>query len=244
MRRNTSDPLYRGILVQGNDGSASDYSNVHMSAGPGASAAAQRHTWSTHSRRMEPISLSAKQFCHSDPVEIGLSRMPMAPQSPRAGWAGQGKQILDTSRLPPLTWINANFADLRCCSVIQTVRTTRWAQSLSTAPRRGNAFPPACALSVRRLALCRFSSAAPTAHRAVPFTTGLLGTHGSVITAPTTAIRTARGGSCCGEYPRPHISMNSGHLPPFFRQFPDALTSRQFSFAFGAADPAPPTRCE
>ena len=40
---------------------------------------------------------------------------------------------------------------------------------------RGNAFPPACALSVRRLALCRFSSAAPTAHRAVPFTTGLLG---------------------------------------------------------------------
>jgi hypothetical protein len=112
---------------------------------------------------------------------------------------------------------------------------------LSTAPRRGNAFPPACASSVRRLVLCRFSSAAPTAHRAVPFTTGLLETHGSVITAPTTAIRTARGGSCCCEYPRPHISMNNGHLPPFFRQFPDALTSRQFSFAFGAADPAPPS---
>ena len=35
--------------------------------------------------------------------------------------------------------------------------------------------------------------------------------------------------------------MNSGHLPPFFRQFPDALTSRQFSFAFDAADPAPPS---
>jgi hypothetical protein len=34
--------------------------------------------WSTHSRRTVPISRSAKQFCHGEPAEIGLSRMPMA----------------------------------------------------------------------------------------------------------------------------------------------------------------------
>jgi len=29
-------------------------------------------------RRIVPISRSAKQFCHGEPAEIGLSRMPMA----------------------------------------------------------------------------------------------------------------------------------------------------------------------
>src|SRR6266571_9472267 len=35
-------------------------------------------TWSTHSRRIEPISLSAKPFCQGKPGAIGLSRMPVA----------------------------------------------------------------------------------------------------------------------------------------------------------------------
>ena len=34
--------------------------------------------WSTHSRRIEPISRSAKQFCQGAPGAIGLSRIPMA----------------------------------------------------------------------------------------------------------------------------------------------------------------------
>ena len=34
--------------------------------------------WSTHSRRIVPISRYAKPFCHGEPAEIGLSRMPMA----------------------------------------------------------------------------------------------------------------------------------------------------------------------
>src|SRR4051812_48154850 len=34
--------------------------------------------WSTHSRRIDPISLSAKPFCQGEPRAIGLSRMPMA----------------------------------------------------------------------------------------------------------------------------------------------------------------------
>src|SRR5438445_9523652 len=37
--------------------------------------------WSTHSRRIDPISLSAKPFCQGEPGAIGLSRMPMAPAS-------------------------------------------------------------------------------------------------------------------------------------------------------------------
>jgi len=35
-------------------------------------------TWSTHSRRIDPISLSAKPFCQGERGAIGLSRMPMA----------------------------------------------------------------------------------------------------------------------------------------------------------------------
>ena len=35
-------------------------------------------TWSTHSRQIDPISLSAKPFCQGEPAAIGLSRMPMA----------------------------------------------------------------------------------------------------------------------------------------------------------------------
>ena len=35
-------------------------------------------TWSTHSRRIDPISLSAKPFCQGEPEAMGLSRMPMA----------------------------------------------------------------------------------------------------------------------------------------------------------------------
>ena len=34
--------------------------------------------WSTHSRRIVPISRSAKQFCHGEPAEIGLLRMPVS----------------------------------------------------------------------------------------------------------------------------------------------------------------------
>src|SRR5207245_3720477 len=33
--------------------------------------------WSTHSRRIDPISLSAKPFCQGEPGAMGLSRMPM-----------------------------------------------------------------------------------------------------------------------------------------------------------------------
>jgi hypothetical protein len=39
-------------------------------------------TGSTHSRRIYPISLSAKQFCHADPADIGPARMPMV-RNPR-----------------------------------------------------------------------------------------------------------------------------------------------------------------
>jgi hypothetical protein len=35
-------------------------------------------TWSVHSRRINPISLSAKPFCQGEPRAIGLSRIPMA----------------------------------------------------------------------------------------------------------------------------------------------------------------------
>src|SRR6476620_7997421 len=35
-------------------------------------------TWSKHSRRIDPISRSAKPFCQGEPGAIGLSRMPMA----------------------------------------------------------------------------------------------------------------------------------------------------------------------
>src|SRR6266568_5533984 len=35
-------------------------------------------TWSMHSRRIDPISLSAKPFCQGEPGAMGLSRMPMA----------------------------------------------------------------------------------------------------------------------------------------------------------------------
>ena len=35
-------------------------------------------TWSTHSRRIEPMSLSAKPFCQGEPGAMGVSRMPMA----------------------------------------------------------------------------------------------------------------------------------------------------------------------
>ena len=34
--------------------------------------------WSTHSRRIDPINLSAKPFCQGEPGAMGLSRMPMA----------------------------------------------------------------------------------------------------------------------------------------------------------------------
>src|SRR6266700_5107819 len=33
--------------------------------------------WSTHSRRIDPISLSAKPFCQGEPGAMGLSRTPM-----------------------------------------------------------------------------------------------------------------------------------------------------------------------
>ena len=35
-------------------------------------------TWSTHSRRIDPISLSAKPFCQGEPEAMGLARMLMA----------------------------------------------------------------------------------------------------------------------------------------------------------------------
>src|ERR1700688_842286 len=34
--------------------------------------------WSTHSRRIDPISRSAKPFCQGEAGAVGLSRMPMA----------------------------------------------------------------------------------------------------------------------------------------------------------------------
>ena len=34
--------------------------------------------WSTHSRRIDPINLSAKPLCQGEPGAMGLSRMPMA----------------------------------------------------------------------------------------------------------------------------------------------------------------------
>src|SRR5437764_7439159 len=35
-------------------------------------------TWSTHSRRIDPISLSAKPFCQGEAGAMGLSRIPIA----------------------------------------------------------------------------------------------------------------------------------------------------------------------
>src|SRR5258708_28093080 len=35
-------------------------------------------TWSTHSRRIDPISRSATPFCQGEAGAVGLSRMPMA----------------------------------------------------------------------------------------------------------------------------------------------------------------------
>jgi hypothetical protein len=49
--------------------------NSHKILGLGALKAT---TWSTHSRRIVPINLSAKQFCHGAPGAMGLSRIPMA----------------------------------------------------------------------------------------------------------------------------------------------------------------------
>jgi hypothetical protein len=34
--------------------------------------------WSKHSRRIDPISRSAKPFCQGEADAVGLSRMPMA----------------------------------------------------------------------------------------------------------------------------------------------------------------------
>jgi hypothetical protein len=34
--------------------------------------------WSKHSRRIDPISRSAKPFCQGEAGAVGLSRMPMA----------------------------------------------------------------------------------------------------------------------------------------------------------------------
>src|SRR5260370_19727378 len=34
--------------------------------------------WSTHSRRIDPISRSARPFCQGEAGAVGLSRMPMA----------------------------------------------------------------------------------------------------------------------------------------------------------------------
>jgi hypothetical protein len=38
---------------------------------------AQDNDWSTHSRRIDPISRSAKLFCQGEADAVGLSRMPM-----------------------------------------------------------------------------------------------------------------------------------------------------------------------
>jgi hypothetical protein len=37
----------------------------------------QTMMWSTHSRRIDPISRSAKPFCQGEAGAVGLSRMPM-----------------------------------------------------------------------------------------------------------------------------------------------------------------------
>jgi hypothetical protein len=42
--------------------------------------------WSRHSRRIDPINLSAKQFCQGEPQAMGLSRMPIARVMPNQSY--------------------------------------------------------------------------------------------------------------------------------------------------------------
>src|SRR5947208_10524900 len=59
--------------------------------------------WSTHSRRIDPISLSAKPFCQGEPGAMGLSRMPMVRN--RCVTAVRGVQLAQLAafhRLPAI----------------------------------------------------------------------------------------------------------------------------------------------
>ena len=56
----------------------------HLFAGSDGGAARwapKTITWSTHSRRIDPISLSAKPFCQGEPEAMGLSRMLCVPRT-------------------------------------------------------------------------------------------------------------------------------------------------------------------
>src|SRR6202040_443129 len=45
---------------------------------PAQRCLARDNMWSTHSRRIDPISRSAKPLCQGEAGAVGLSRMPMA----------------------------------------------------------------------------------------------------------------------------------------------------------------------
>jgi hypothetical protein len=61
------------------DAFAIHYNRRHTRLESGAGALRPSMTkWSRHSRRIDPINLSAKQFCQGEPQAMGLSRMPIA----------------------------------------------------------------------------------------------------------------------------------------------------------------------
>jgi hypothetical protein len=49
--------------------------------------------WSTHSRRIDPISRSEKPFCQGEAGAVGLSRMPMAHHQQRHALHRQGNGL-------------------------------------------------------------------------------------------------------------------------------------------------------
>jgi hypothetical protein len=79
--------------------------------------------WSTHSRRIDPISRSAKPFCQGEAGAVGLSRMPMAAQSARDDAAIEPVAIADEvvrSLIPGkcLRYLTCNpFCRRICCDV-------------------------------------------------------------------------------------------------------------------------------
>jgi hypothetical protein len=58
------------------------YNSPHSFSESGADVPRKTMMWSKHSRRIDPISRSAKLFCQGEADAIGLSPMPMA-RSPR-----------------------------------------------------------------------------------------------------------------------------------------------------------------
>lgn len=151
----------------------------------------------------------------------GLSSLTITPAG-RGGAGGKRDLIrVVSASVGSLTWVNANFSFLRCAAPSsRQYRVRTRDNSVGTVvihcPKTQK-----CISTGMRLDRVAFGSmpvffSAPTVHHVVPCTTGLPGTHGSAITAPTTAIQTARGGSCYGEYRWQHISMDSGPSGPHF----------------------------